>query len=379
MPVPLKTLAGHLTSQHGSPPGVAVMAILSAVGAAVGRTITFTPWPGLQIPAALNVVFSATKPSTSRLVEEAFAPILARQLSRGQEFRKRSRPWLEQESIRLYAERSEYRKQFQGGAWSGPTPFNERLVDIQLVRYPAVLHNAAAEDPRGARVPEFQTRLLTNAERAFQHVHQWMLPWSAGSCAHPRAGFRDSGSFSCSGSDVVVSNQVDVGQFLGAGRAASWLSGELLIVSDQEDPAPREGGSAQDGPEYCDPNDWDDRLNQLFERRLAYKTAVIEPTPEAVGILNASLRTTPGVFSELPPDRRGISILWPQQVQRLALALHLACGSTGDLSAETARAAEALAAWLAVQQVAAGFPQHVDNPAGDENELRLRKSLTMAQ
>ncbi|HXU18696.1 MAG TPA: hypothetical protein VN708_26545 [Terriglobales bacterium] len=373
MPESLKTLAVHVASQHGSPPGVAVLAILSALGAAVGPTVNFMPRPGQKFPALLNVVFSTTKSSTQSLVEDAFDPLVMNNSFRCRGLMGQTRQWLEQEVACFLRKRAQHLAQLSPDRQSEPTPFDTRLANLWLARRPIVALETKYDDIWDlVGASDCQTFLLTYPHQASEHMRNWAKP-SARKKQSAARRFR-APSLAPTKSDVVVAPQSEVQRFLGSGPRATNLAGVLLFVSDYEEPVPPHAAP----PAYWRskfPERWGPWLRRLFDSQLTDKPSVVEPTPEALEILDEAIRTTQDVLSELPAERACVSNLWPQQVQRLALSMHLACESTGHLSSEIARATWALAQWLAVQQLMAGLPHRVANPGGDEDTSCCRNSF----
>ncbi len=76
IPQPLRGMALALSHRYAVAPSVVIMAMLGALGAAVGNQIEFVPWPGHTVPGCLNVLFPGP---TSPVVDAVWAPLLAAQ------------------------------------------------------------------------------------------------------------------------------------------------------------------------------------------------------------------------------------------------------------------------------------------------------------
>jgi hypothetical protein len=326
-------MALTFSHRYAVPPSHAVMAMLGALGAAVGNQIEFEPWPGHPVPACLNVLFASR--AYQAVVEAVWAPLISAQRAQVEWLLGHDAESLDREAARLTRERNEYIEI--------PTQpadlryFDERLADIRLARWPAVTIDSASIEATG------HTAVLLSPGGAALAIDRWVSEAGARERELLVAGWSRTCPCSTAGSVSVtmVASPDDANRLLTDRSAArSGLAGTFLVVRDHQPAVPDEpaAGAAQ----------WADWVQQLFRWRHAGNNMTCRPAPEAQRNLDELALELVSLAAPEPHRHLGS---WHEQALRLTLLLHLGTGNAQALvGAKTVQTAVALIRWLVGQQ-----------------------------
>ena len=338
IPQPLRGMALTFSHRYVVPPSHAVMAMLGAIGAAVGNQIEFEPWPGQRVHSCINVLFASQ--AYQAAVDAVWAPLLSAQRAqvKGLVLDAES---LDREAERLTRERDQYVERIPSQSLD-LRYFDERLADLQLARCPVV-----TIDPAGIEATGHTAVLLSPGGSALA-IDRWVSEAGARERDllvagwNQRADSRTCQTPSGSVSVTMVASPDDANRLLTDRWAArSGLAGTFLVVRDDEAAAPVE--SAASGADQ-----WADWLRRLFHWRHAGNTMMCHPAPEARRNLDELALELVSLAGPEPHRNLGS---WHQQALRLTLLLHLGTGNLQpSVAPETVRAAVALTRWLVGQQ-----------------------------
>ncbi len=358
MPEPLRGVAIELSGRTGASTGSVVMAMLGAIAAAAGNQSSFEPWPGRNVPPCLNLLFGCPGADTVAVLEDVWGPLFAVQRTGAEKLANRDAEWLDAEATKLRRARAQHLERIPFPAAADLQYFDAPLADIRLARWPALLRRDPAPGCIDAVAPDHTAVLFTLAGRAGLAMDYWAS--DAGRLEREllvtgwrqRANSHTCQSLSGSVSVTMLASPEETVRFLTARWAVqSGLAGTFLVVRDDSEPA------EQDDSGISRLDCWAEWLRRLFRWRLEGRPHVVRPSDKARAVPENSARQASTWAARLSPEHHHMATHRPEQLLRVALAIHLGTGQIGaQLSAQTARAASEVSRWLSDQQARTPFP-----------------------